>query len=882
MTTVAPGTRIGPYDVTSVLGVGGMGVAFRARDAKLQRDVALKFLPEHLANDHERLSRFQREAQVLASLNHPHIAQIYGFEESAGAGCIVMELVEGDALADRIKGGRAIPIDEALEIAEQIADGLEAAHERGIMHRDLKPANIKITSSGHVKVLDFGLAKVFATAEADADPSNSSTLMSGSMPGMILGTASYMSPEQARGKSVDARTDVWAFACVVYEMLTGRKAFEGETPTDSIAKILTGEPDWTALPAATPPSVRLLLNTALNKNPKQRLQHIRDARLLVQASRDEALELVAVAPPIPATPSRTPRWWIAALLALALLGALIPASLYFMRPAENSPITRFLVNAPDGMTFSPLGEAPISPDGRKLAFIAFGSGGSRLWVQALDAATPQPIPGTEQANAPFWSPDSREIAFFAQGKLKKVNLSGGQSEVVCAATSLNPGIWSSNGVILFNSTPGGLYSVSASGGTPTPVTTLDPARKDINHIPFAWLPGGRQFLYTAFSGLPETPPRLIAGSLDSDSSKLISAGANGNSKRSGFVAYVDPGYLLLLRDGALVAQHFDASTLELKGDPSPLVDQASSFSVSANGVLTYMPLIAESKYRVAAVDRSGLKAELKDIEADDYREIELAPNGKFLALEQNSQNIWLHDLVHGVTNKSTFASGSFALRWSADEDFVVFSNSRGILRKPLDGGDAQLLIDQPDGVVSDVSRDGHSILYSRLSKRADLWIASLEGQEWKAKPFVETDGDERNGQFSPNGRSVAYASDESGGRYEIYIRSRVSSSPVSRQMSKNGGVQPRWRRDGLELFFLSLDGKLMTIRFDEETLEWGAPRPLFDTGTAPFGPNGAPVYNYAVTPDGQHFYVKVPMQTATAPNRLHVILNWPALLKEKK
>jgi serine/threonine protein kinase len=864
------GTKLAHFEITSHLGTGGMGEVYQATDAKLGRSVAIKLLPEALTHDTDRAARFEREARLLASLNHPHIATIHGIEESGGRKFLVMELALGETLAERISRG-PIPIDEALPIAVQIAEALEAAHEKGIIHRDLKPANIKVTPQGDVKVLDFGLAKAFAEHSAETNPSNSPTVsMAATNAGVILGTAAYMSPEQARGKSVDARTDIWAFGCVLYEMLTGRKVFEGETASDSIAKILAGQPDWTLLPAGTPSAIRTLLAAALNKDPRQRLQHIRDARLFLQSPADEPMKQRVV--------SRRGRGWVVTvLLTLGFLSALIPGTLYFLRAPEDDHVTRFVVNAPEGTSLSTLaGESAISPDGRKLVFLAYSNTGqSKLWVQSFDDVLPRALAGTESSDNPFWSPDSQRIAFVAQGNLKKVSASGGSPETISRGASQISGIWSAEDEIIFGSS-GLLYRVSAKGGNGTPATVLDKLRGDVWHFPVSWLPDNRHFLYIAF-GLTNgaTPGALISGALDSKDTRLVSRDVTMG-------VYVKPGYYLSLRDGAIMAQEFDPSSLQFKGDASRLVDQASYFSVSTTGVLEYTPLIAGFGFQLFSFDRQGRKTALKDIAPDNYRVIELSPDGKQLALERYFQDIWLHDRERGVTNKTTFPA-SFGPRWSSDSSYLAFSTNTGIYRKRSTGGEQELLLNQTGTLVSDWSKDGQKILYSIIGKQTDLWIASFDGKEWKAKPLVQTDADERNGRFSPDGRWVAYESNESG-QYEVYVRPSSDSSEGT-VISKSGGVQPRWKGDGKELFFLSLEGKLMTVTIDalSNTIEPGIPHVLFDAGAPAIGSYGAPSSSYTVTPDGQRFYVAVPAQTSpVGPNRIHVILNWPALLKKQK
>jgi eukaryotic-like serine/threonine-protein kinase len=501
--SIKPGMRIGPYDVTAPLGEGGMGVVFRAHDTRLQRDVALKLLPDQFATDSDRLSRFQREAQVLASLNHPNIAQIYGLEQAGLLNCIVMELVEGETLADRLKRG-SLPIDDATQIARQIVEALEAAHERGIVHRDLKPANIKLAPDRKVKVLDFGLAKALSADETDGGLSHSPTKVSGSMAGVIMGTAAYMSPEQARGRVVDARTDIWAFGCVLYEMLTGRQAFVGETATDIIAKILEGQPQWERLPAQTPVPMRLLLEATLNKDPKQRLPHIAGARVFLNRPS------IGLDVPKRAVTKRvgTHLWLVCVALAIALIGALVPVSIYFLRSPVDATEMRFEITAPalgkGGLPIS------ISPDGRLLAYIAASEGKSKIWIRPIGSLAARVLAGTENAEQLFWSPDGRYLGFTGDGKLKKIDISGGSPTILGQSGPIGGGSWNRAGDIIFMrfmgaGTPPGIARIAADGNIEQ-LTTPDVSKAEVGHVTPQFLPDGEHFMYLSIS--PGPPPKV--------------------------------------------------------------------------------------------------------------------------------------------------------------------------------------------------------------------------------------------------------------------------------------------------------------------------------------------------------------------------------------
>jgi eukaryotic-like serine/threonine-protein kinase len=521
--SIKAGTRIGPYEVTSPLGEGGMGVVFRAHDTKLQRDVALKLLPDHFADDPERLARFEREARVLASLNHPNIAQIHGLEESENTRCIVMELVEGATLQERLKRG-PIPIDEALPIAKQLAEALEAAHERGIIHRDLKPANIKLTSDGKIKVLDFGLAKAFQEQQA-APLSDSPTLIGASVPGAILGTAAYMSPEQAKGRAVDPRTDIFAFGCILYEMLSGRPAFDGEDVTEILSRILQREPDWSAIPSNVPPRIRELMRLCLEKNAKNRRQSSGDLRVDVERELAEPVARTKHA----AKPARATWVVVAGLLVISMIFAGLYWSSRSSSSATTREIVRFAISPPERTVFSrsinatvPIVQFALSPDGHSLTFVAAPEGSRpALWVRPLDDVTARLLPGTENAEVPFWSPDSLWIAFFVEGKLKKIPATGGTAQVIAdKIADIRGGSWGQEDIILFSDGTSPIKSVSSSGGTVTPVTQLDTVGQEGSHRWPYFLPGGQHFLYTVRSARAELGG-IYVGSLDKKTKKLL-------------------------------------------------------------------------------------------------------------------------------------------------------------------------------------------------------------------------------------------------------------------------------------------------------------------------------------------------------------------------
>jgi eukaryotic-like serine/threonine-protein kinase len=890
---LAPGTRLGPYEITAQIGSGGMGEVYRATDTNLDRQVAIKILPDAFAHDPERLARFEREAKTLASLNHPNIAIIHGLERADGIRALVMELVEGPTLADRIAQG-PIPLGEALPIARQIAVALEAAHEQGIIHRDLKPANIKRRPDGTVKVLDFGLAKALESMSArGVDATISPTVMVTSPAmmtgiGVLLGTAAYMSPEQARGKSVDERTDIWAFGCVLYEMLTGKRAFPGEDVSETLATVIKGEPNWDLLPANTHSAVQRLLRRCLQKDASNRLHDINDARLEIQeaqATPDRDVTITTAS----ASVHRRERvaWTLLAIAALALVTLAVPATLYVRQATPEPVITRLDVVTPpttDAFAFA------LSPDGRQLVFVANGERDSRLWLRPLDQTTAQPLADTEGATFPFWAPDSRAVGFFADGKLKRINLTGRAVQVLADAPQARGGTWNADGVIVFApATNTALVRVAASGGAVAPVTRL--ALGQGSHRWPQFLPDGRRFLFSMATGLPETHGAYI-GSLDGgEPMRVISAETAA--------AYAAPGYLLLVSQGVLSAYPFDVARASVTGEPI-VVEQAvgtddgafhSAFSVSEQGVLAHRAGVG-SKRQLAWVDRRGAIAAIGSPDESAMTNPELAPNGQRLALSRTAQgnyDVWLIDLGRGVPNRFTFDSAlDFDAIWSPDGSQIVFRSTRrgssDLFRKPANGTvEEQPLLITPDNKSSlDWSQDGRFVLYSMQNPKtaSDIWALPMTGER---KPFavLESTFDEIEGQFSPDGRWLAYASNESG-RYEIYIRT-FPEVGGKWQVSAAGGTQPRWRRDGRELFYVAPDTRLMAVTLrlkpDANLPEAGTPVALFPAGLAT-GPNTA--FNahaqYAVAPDGRFLVNMASDNGITAP--ITIVHNWTAALKK--
>jgi serine/threonine protein kinase/Tol biopolymer transport system component len=894
------GTKIGSYEVIASIGAGGMGEVYRARDSKLGRQVALKVLPEAFARDADRMARFEREAKFLASLNHPHIATIHGLEDSEATHALVMELVEGPTLADRLRAG-PVPIDEALPIARQICDALEFAHEHGIIHRDLKPANVKVTADDTVKLLDFGLAKALEGDPASADIATSPTMSRmATQAGILLGTAAYMSPEQAKGKPVDRRADIWAFGCVLYEMLSGKMAFRGETVTDTLAAVIKEDPDWARLPDNTPARVRVLLKRCLQKDPKQRLRDIGDARI----SLDEVLSGApdATSPASAAASRSVSRGWMGLAIATVSVLAAVFAWFYFRtKPHAAQEEVRFQVSLPEKTTFS--GGAPsVSPDGRKLAFILTGGDGkARLWIRSLDTLDAHPVEGTEGANGwPFWSPNSQSIAFAGNGKLFKVDISGGPPQALCDAGLVIGGTWTSDHRILF-SPAAQLVQIPDSGGTPSPIGIRQPGA-----FPRI-LPDGRHLMFSV--GPPGSPGSgLYIGSIDAKPGDDPPKKIFPDTSVSSFVPSVDPafGYLLFIRAGAtntsggtLMVATLDSRKWEVVGEPVPIATGVSSFSASATGVLVYGtaastvtgPTRGNIYGRLNWLDRQG---KIVGTFGDPglYRTLAISPDGKGIAFEradsqnQTSRNLWLYDLERGVTSRFTFGSAwDAAPTWSPDGTQIAFTSNRAdsfdLYVKPSNlAGDEQLLFkSQEPKIPSSWSSDGRFLLYYFATPPSQIWAFSLT--DHKPFPVVRSDFNEAIARFSPDARWVAYESNESG-RDEIYVRPfdpPAGSSPSGAtsisgkwMVSKNGGSNPIWRRDGKELFYLSSDGFVMAVDVNTSgVFQAGIPKQLLKT------PPG--VLFYDVSADGKRFLMPSPLVTS-ADSSFTVVLNWQSALKK--
>ena len=889
------GTTLAHYRITEALGAGGMGEVWRAEDTKLGREVAVKVLPAEFAQDADRMARFEREARVLASLNHPNIATLYGLESVSGTETetgtetvfLAMELVDGEDLSERIKRG-PIAVEEAMQIALQVAEALEAAHEQGIVHRDLKPANIKLRRDGNVKVLDFGLAKAWEDDGGDPGLSLSPTMTArATAAGVILGTAAYMSPEQARGLPVDRRADIWAFGVVLWEMLTGRKLFEGQTVSDVLASVLKEAPDLEALPAATPVHVRRLVSRCLDKDPKRRLRDIGEARVALDGTNEE---------PMPIAPAegggRTAPWrrrlpWIA--FAGAMLASIVLVLFLLLRQKPEQPVVRFEVPPPPGGHFHLAPDDPgpvvVSPDGAMIAFTARDADGVvRLWVRKLDEFDEHPLAGSEDAQYPFWSPDSTKIGFFSNGKLRAVEAVGGPPLTLCEAFEGKGGSWSRKGVILFSpsyNTP--LFQVPEVGGEPTQVTELNSERNDNSHRHPRFLADGNHFLYMARSAMGSSEGQFaMIGALD-DSVERVLLRAPTN------VEYAS-GHLLYIRGRTLMARPFDAAKLEFTGTAFPIAENVTVlqpgtvvgvYSASQNGVLAYQSGVGGSgNYRLVWRDREG--NELATVgEPGSFDEVHILPDGEQAVvaredLTTGTGDLWLVDLHRDLFTRFTFEPGyEFGVSPTPDGKAVYYSAQREgryvLVRQEIGGASEGEVVFESDSEMypSSVSPDESSLCFYKGGDTTgyDIWILPLEG-DGEAEPFLQTEFTEALGMFSPDGRWLAYVSDESGSP-EIYVTAYPDRGRKW-QISTNGGQAMRWDRDGSAIVYHAPDGTLVRVQVEARAggLLIGEAEPLFNTHTQPSLAN-----YWDISPDGQRILGMESVSQDDERN-LNVVLNW--------
>jgi serine/threonine protein kinase/Tol biopolymer transport system component len=910
------GKTLAHYEITSLLGKGGMGEVYQAKDLKLGRDVAIKVLPEEFAKDADRVARFQREAKLLASLNHPNIAAIHGLEESDGTHFLVLELIEGDSLADRIKAG-AIPVEESLKLALQIAEALEAAHEKGVIHRDLKPANIKVTPDGKVKVLDFGLAKAFAGDHADLNLSNSPTLSHmATQQGVILGTAAYMSPEQAKGRTVDKRADIWAFGAVLFEMLTGRQLFTGETVSETLAAVLMREPDFSKLPQNLHPKILEALKRCLEKEARNRYSGISDSRVDIQdALADPSGVLVQpVAAVEPRKKLRIGLSWVAAALVLGLIIAGV--AVWKLKPPEPKQVIRFEYELPAGQQFNrnPAGavryQFAVSPDGSQFVY----STTEGLYLRSMDALNARLIAGTDKDTfLPFFSPDGQWIGYFSGSdqKLKKVAVSGGAPVVLCDTSPMvNGASWDSKDTILYSDRMTGIMRVSANGGTPEVLVKGRFANMSKEGFPYApqMLPDGKTLLFTNAVSLTDiNNDQIVIQSLKSGEQKIVFKGG-------AYARYLPTGDIIYtLTDKNirnLFAVPFDLDKLEVTGSPVSVLEGVADGAYSDSGTLVYVPQpavaagatnTASSGNTLVWVDRQGKEKPLSAV-PEDYRSLKISPDGTRVALSivaSGNQDIWVWDIPHKTPTRLTFDKASdFWPIWTADSKWIVFASGRGgglarVYWKSADGiGEAELLGSKPNNYIvpGSFSRDGKILAVSEFSLSSpvvDIGMLSMEGKR-EMKELLQEKQEAFDPQISPDGRYMAYQSDESG-KFQIYVRSFPDMTKGKWQVSSGGGNSPLWSPDGRELFYRSGDATMAVEVEKEPTFKRGNPKTLFQ-GTYFFANimQKIIVTPWDISPDGKKFLmIKPGASTAAAPTaagpqpKIIVVTNWFEELKQR-
>ena len=873
------GRKLAHYEILEPIGKGGMGEVYRARDGKLGRDVAIKVLPDEFSRNAERLARFKREAKILASLNHPNIAAIYGLEQSDNIHYLVLELVPGETLAERIARG-PIPVDEAVEIATKVAEGLEEAHERGIIHRDLKPANIKLTPDGKVKILDFGLAKAFVEEGTDADSSMSPTMTrDATRVGVILGTAAYMSPEQAKGKQLDRRTDIFAFGAVLYEMLTGKKAFRGDNVSEVLASVIKDEPDWDVLPSDALLSIERVVRRCLNKTVARRFQHIGDARFDLE-------EPVSMTAPVNVAVKRYSR-----LLVVATFIATCVAVWALLSPETPVPklVSRWTVSLPPGGAIGTPAGSPsvaISPDGRHLAYIVARGGTSHLYLRAADALRGEPVDSGERATNPFFSPDSQSLGFVTGSRtLMKVSVRGGGQPVAITevGATLRGASWDPDGNIFFNSgITAGLHRVQADGGEQEVLASPRHEQGEKAYRFAEVLPGGKAVVVVLVSDDIESyddASIVVLSLVTGEVRTIVEGGSNPHYSMTGHVVYA--------RAGNLLAVPFDATTLEVTGAPVRVLEGvagypgngSAEFSLSRDGSLLYAPgEPMEFDRRAVLVDRSGTATTLVQ-ETHAFVWPKVSPDGRLLAFGINTANmsLWVYDVARGSLTRLVSGSNNFAPVWTPDGEHVTFVSDRGgapsMFSTASDGsGQAErLLPGELRRVPESWTPDGQTLLFRERSPETgdDIWLLSAAGDP---TPFLRTSANEKGAEISPNGRWVVYESDESG-RPQIYICPFPQAEP-KRQVSIAGGTDPRWKSDGRELFYR--DGyKIMSVETETEgTLALAQPQLLFESDSYLTGEG-----TYDVIADGERFVMIDQSESARPPTELVLVQNWAEELK---
>ncbi|MGA8607983.1 MAG: protein kinase [Candidatus Sulfotelmatobacter sp.] len=893
---LASGTKLGPYEIQSPLGAGGMGEVYRACDTRLNRTVAIKILPSHLSDNREAKQRFDREARAISSLNHPNICTLYDVGHQDGTDYLVMEFLEGETLADRLMKG-PLPSDQVLKYGIEICEGLEKAHRGGVTHRDLKPGNIMLTKTG-AKLMDFGLAKPGSQSNA---PASGLTLTSpvASRPltqeGMVIGTFQYMSPEQLEGKEADARSDIFALGAVLYEMATGKRAFEGKSTTSVIAAILERNPaPISVVRPMFPRALDTVVKTCLEKDPEERWQSARDVKLQLKSIAEG--NSAAASSTVKHNPWRERTAW---MLAIAFLSTAAFFVVSQRRAQSTGEPVRFAVYPPEKTVFSGppnitvgVPQFALSPDGRAMVFVANSPGADpMLWLRSVDQVTARQLPGTEGAQLPFWSPDSRWVGFFAEGKLKKIPVGGGPVQVLADVADAFGGSWGADGSIIFGKLSGAIFRVSSGGGTVTTVTKVDTVMKAHRWPQF--LPDGRHFLFHVQGG-DSAQHGIYVGSIDGGTQKFL-------VRSESSAIYASPGYVLYVDGDTLLGQAFDAAHLELRGEPFTVaenVGRSTGFNIgvsaSGTGMLAYAAAILQ-RGRLTWFDRAGNSLNSVGVEGD-YSDFRLSPNGQTLAaslVDPKAWNpdVWLIDLMRGGPSRFTVGSVlSAAPVWSPDGTRIVFRTIRNgpteLYAKSAGGGGNEEVvltyetqhaagIDTPNLVCSDWSPDGRYVIGSLPQQTTgdDLWLIPLSGDRKPIK-FLAPPSDQIHGNFSPEGRFVAYSSNESG-RFEVYVQT-FPLSDRKWQVSTDGGYEPRWRADGREIYYLSQDRKLMAVSVGTAPA-FGVPKVLFQT-RVPEGVTARRTH-YVPSRDGQRFLVNTQSLDAP-PGPITVVLNWQAELKK--
>ncbi len=886
------GQNLSHYTIAGKIGKGGMGEVFRAKDQKLGRDVAIKVLPSEFARDADRVARFQREAKLLASLNHPNIAAIHGLEEADGTNFLVLELVQGETLADQLKRG-AIPVEESLKLGLQIAEALEAAHEKGVIHRDLKPSNIKVTPEGKVKVLDFGLAKAFAGAQ-EVNLSNSPTLSDmATQQGVILGTAAYMSPEQAKGKTVDKRADVWAFGVVLFEMLAGRQLFTGETVSETLAAVIKSEPEWKRLPTNLHPRIRFLLERCLDKEAKNRYGSINDARVEIQkVLSDPAGVLVeSIAAAKPRKQLRLGPVWVAAAVLLSVIVGGV--AVWKLKPTEPRQVTRFDYDLPEGVQFATIGlpQLAVSPDGKQFVY----STTKGLYLRSVDELTAKLVSGTEGITSqPFFSPDGKWIAYVSgiDRKLKKISINGGAPVVLCDITqTFAGGSWNEDNTIVYGQVPGLIMRISANGGTPEAITKT----KSETHIFPQLLPDGKSLLYTA--AVSTTQFRTLVQSLQSGESRELFAGGAARYLPTGHIVYVLPN------NSNLFSVAFDLGKLEVKGGPVAVVEgilgSGIQFAVSDAGTLVYMPGAATASTPARTLVWVNLEGKEEPLDAapNQYLFPKISPDGTKVALTvagSGNPDIWVWDLTLKNLMRLTFDAGNDLVPlWTRDGQRIAYFSAQkekpGVYWKASNGtGEAEEIGSVPNGIPLPMSwsADGKTLVMQEVYEgtKVDIGTLSMEGDHSR-KPLLKEDYIESHPHVSPDGRWLAYCSDESG-KAEIYVRPFPDVDKGKWQVSTNGGNSPLWSPNGRELFYLTgdstTDAAMRVAVETRPTFKSSKPEVLFKGTYVGFYPSDFP---WDIHPDGKRFLMikppGAPPSATGGPRKINIVLNWTEELKQR-